>query len=329
MHVDRTSAREAKVESGAEFGRAATEAESAGEVVPAVAVGIGMLSPGDFTLAIRSEDRTGRVGRAIAAWMERLGGDVDARVIGPVRKLELPPFRRRLRPLVPGASVSLVDRGTGTIGSFVRGTGSEDVWILSNNHVLADENRAPAAAPVIQPGATDGGEAEPDRIGSVASFVPIDVAGVNLVDCAVATVDAGIDWSLATFAAHGGLTGVHEVGDEFPAVVKFGRTSGLTVGTVTAIEMDNLRVNYDVGVLRFDDQIEVASTIDGPFSAPGDSGSLVIAPDRQESRAAAVGLLFAGSQTGGPGGHGLTYMNPIASVLSALDVELVLDSAGG
>jgi hypothetical protein len=122
---------------------------------------------------------------------------------------------------------------------------------------------------------------------------------------------------------------VFELADDFPAVAKFGRTTGHTVGTVTAFELDNVRVQYDVGVVRFDGQIEVAGTEDASFSAPGDSGSLVVTATTDESGAAAVGLLFAGSQTGGPSGLGLTYVNPIVAVLAALEVELELEPEAG
>ena len=317
------SARDAKVEVATELARAVTAAAAAGEAVPAVAVGIGLGADG-FVVAIRSETPGGQVGEAVAQLVERRGQEVDARVIGPVRALETLPFRQRLRPLVPGASVSLTEGGTGTIGSFVRRSGSDAVEMLSNNHVLADENRAALDALVIQPGIVDGGMVDSDTVGTLASFVPIDLTGTNLVDCAVATVDEAAGWSLATFDAYGGLTGVLEIVEEFPTVAKFGRTSGHTIGPVTAIELDNVLVGYDSGVVRFDDQIEVAGTEDGPFSSPGDSGSLVITDVADASGAAAVGLLFAGSETGGPNGHGLTYVNPIVAVLSALDVELVL-----
>jgi hypothetical protein len=172
----------------------------------------------------------------------------------------------------------------------------------------------------------DGGTAIVDRVGALTSFVPIDVEGVNVVDCAVAAIDDEIDWSFATFELYGGLTRVFELADDFPAVAKFGRTTGHTVGTVTAFELDNVRVQYDTGVVRFDGQIEVAGTEEASFSAPGDSGSLVVTAPTDESGAAAVGLLFAGSQSGGPSGHGLTYVNPIVAVLAALDVELVVEA---
>jgi hypothetical protein len=322
-----TSAREAKLEWATELARAAAAAQAEGEPVPAVAVGIGLGADG-FVVAIRSESASGRVGQTVADLVERRGEDVDARVIGPVRAFETLPFRQRLRPLVPGASVSLAEGGTGTIAGFVRTGGSDAVQMLSNNHVLADENRATPGADVIQPGVVDGGTVANDTVGALTTFVPIDLGGTNLVDCAIATIDELVGWSLATFDVYGGLTGVLEIGEEFPAVAKFGRTSGHTIGAVTAIELDNVLVGYDSGVVRFDDQIEVAGTEDGPFSSPGDSGSLVVTDVADASGAAAVGLLFAGSETGGPSGHGLTYVNPIAAVLAALDVELVLTVEG-
>jgi hypothetical protein len=324
VHVDLTSAREAKGECVAELALALVAAEEADETSPAVAVGIGVGPAGDFVVAVRSESPAGRVGQVVSELVAGRAYEIDARVIGPVTKLETPPFRGRLRPLVPGASVSLEAGGTGTLATVVRRSGSESLEMLSNNHVLADENRAPAGAVVLQPGLVDGGSEGVDRVGTLTSFVPIDVAGVNLVDCAVAAIDDEVEWSFATFDVYGGLTGLFELADEFPPVAKFGRTTGHTEGTVTAFELDNVRVRYDTGVVRFDGQIEVAGTEEASFSAPGDSGSLVVT-SVDESGAAAVGLLFAGSQTGGPSGLGLTYVNPIATVLSALDVELVLE----
>jgi hypothetical protein len=325
VDVDLTAAREAKDECVAELALALVAAEEAGETSPAVSVGIGV-RPGGFVVAVRSESPADSVGQVVSELIARRAYEIDARVIGPVRKFETPPFRQRLRPLVPGASVSLDAGGTGTIATMVRRPGSELVEMLSNNHVLADENRAVIGAVVLQPGLVDGGTATDDVVGALTAFVPIEVDEVNLVDCAVAAIDESVAWSLATFDLYGGLTGVFELGDEFPGVAKFGRTTGHTEGTVTAFELDNVRVQYDTGVVRFDGQIEVAGTEDASFSAPGDSGSLVVTALTDASGAAAVGLLFAGSQTGGPSGLGLTYVNPIAAVLSALDVELVLEA---
>ena len=59
------------------------------------------------------------------------------------------------------------------------------------------------------------------------------------------------------------------------------------------------------------------STGTGPFSRGGDSGSLVYRAD-----GVALGLLFAGSETGGDNGTGLTYINPINTVLRELGATL-------
>jgi hypothetical protein len=106
-------------------------------------------------------------------------------------------------------------------------------------------------------------------------------------------------------------------------VGKVGRTTAVTRGRVTAIELDDVVVGYeDLGALNVDDQIEIESLDDGPFSRGGDSGALVYRQD-----GVAIGLLFAGSESGGRSGKGLTYANPIDQVLEILDVELAGDQA--
>jgi hypothetical protein len=310
------AARRAKAEFAADIARA-----EAADPSTSLAVGVAVRPGGDLGLAVRARDVSEPLEELVARWADRLGEQIDVRVTGPIRKFQ------RVRPLVPGASTSLETGGTGTIGGFV-GPGGEpaEVGVLSNNHVLADENRAEIGAAVIQPGAADGGSAPGDTVAELASFVPIDPAGVNLVDAAVATIVDDVEWSMEPFDQYGGLVGVIELGGadptDFPTVAKFGRTTEHTAGTVTAIELDLVRVEYDVGLVRFDDQIEVEG-VDGAFSAPGDSGSLVVTAD--ESGAEAVGLLFAGSEIGGSQGQGLTYLNPIVTVLAALSTRLVFD----
>jgi hypothetical protein len=329
--MDLTSAREAKIAFRQELEDGIGVAAGPGEPVraPNVAVGIALRPGRQFALALRTQSESGPGAQVIADWVDRLGDDVDVRVIGTVRKQSIPWYRQRIRPVEPGASVSHVDVTAGTIGTFVRRhtVGSGAVELLSNNHVLANENEATVGDQILQPGDYDGGTVPDDVIGRLAAFVPIATDGSNLVDCALSSIDDEVGWSLGTFADDGGLIGVFDVDDEpdeadIPPVAKYGRTTGRTAGTITAIELDNLRVQYDAGVVRFDDQIEVQGT-GGPFSQGGDSGSLVFT---EGDGARAVGLLFAGSDTGGPGGGGLTYSNPIAVVLNSLDAELVLSS---
>ena len=88
------------------------------------------------------------------------------------------------------------------------------------------------------------------------------------------------------------------------AVQKYGRSTGLTRGEVSAINA-TIDVGYVGGTATFVGQI----LIDGrKFLKPGDSGSLVVTdPDRE-----AVGLLFAGNNRGSLG-----IANPIDVVLDA------------
>jgi hypothetical protein len=100
-------------------------------------------------------------------------------------------------------------------------------------------------------------------------------------------------------------------------VHKVGRTTGQTTGRITAFDLDNIDVEYDMGTLRFDNQIEIEGTGRRGFSDSGDSRSLIVDVELR-----AIGLLFAGGDEGGTNGMGLTYANPIDAVLDALKVNL-------
>jgi hypothetical protein len=106
--------------------------------------------------------------------------------------------------------------------------------------------------------------------------------------------------------------------DKGATVYKVGRTTGATVGRISAFSLDYVVVNYDVGNIRFDDRVEIESAGGQMFSDGGDSGSLIVDQDY-----AAVGLLFAGSELGGSNNLGLTYTNPIHRVLRDLRATLV------
>lgn len=224
----------------------------------------------------------------------------------------------RVRPLRPGVSVGRYDTTAGTLGGFVRIGGS--LHLLSNHHVLAGPSPRIGDA-VVQPGPVGGGTDPEDRVGTLTTWVPLSPDGRARVDAAAAALsEPGVDPHYPV----GLVTTTAEVlGAE--AVEKVGRTTGVTRGRVTAIELDDLVVDYGPGTgrLTFDGQIEVEATGTptgtAPFSRPGDSGSLVYGPDTK----AAVGLLFAGSETGGTDGTGLTYLNPVGAVLDALGASLV------
>lgn len=328
--MDRDEARRTKLEL-AGFVRELLERRVAASATAApvgVSLGLAPQPDGGFGVAVRYRlgvPTARMVARRVA---EQVGPGVDVRRTGRIRAVRArgvrpgPPVATalsvgetgRVRPLRPGVSIAHVNVTAGTLGAFVRVDGA--VHVLSNYHVLVGSPSAPVGDPVLQPGPADGGRDPRDRVGTLAAFVPLEPGGTFTVDAAVARLDQpDVD---PTYPVGRVTSAADAVGAE--EVEKIGRTTGVTRGRVTAIELDGVVVGYgdELGELTFDNQIEVEG-LDGPFSRGGDSGSLVYRPDD----AAAVGLLFAGSETGGENGTGLTYLNPIGGVLEALGAELL------
>ena len=247
--------------------------------------------------------------------------EVDVRYVGKIQKLETPTtLQKRRRPLVIGCSIGHFKITAGTLGCFVKDRATGDRLILSNNHVLANENDASPGDAIIQPGSFDGGKKATDTVGQLVSFVKLKPAGVNFVDCAVASIKSAIEIRAKKLGTFGNLAGLGPViSADGVEVRKVGRTTGETKGRVTAFELDNVVVGYDLGNLRFDDQIEIEGAGSAAFSDGGDSGSLIFDKDL-----GAVALLFAGGDQGGSNGMGLTYANPIRFVLDALKVDLLV-----
>jgi hypothetical protein len=283
---------------------------------PWVAVGLAPADGGLARVAVRLEDPADRALLPdLGAAAERA---IELRVIGPVRALAAPDrgsLQRRVRPLRPGLSVAHPTVTAGTLGGFVRTPSG--VAILSNNHVLAASDTALLGDPVLQPGPADAGLMG-DRVAVLTAFVRFRDDKANSVDAALAVLDAGIEAEPGDLPG-GPLTGaIPDAIDIDPdeQVEKVGRTTGHSAGRISAVEVDGVVVQYDRTVHRFDDQIEVEGD-SGAFSAGGDSGSVIW---RSRDRAP-LALLFAGSSQGGRTGAGVTYANPLATVLSEIGAE--------
>lgn len=276
--------------------------------------------------------------------MERLTsqakGEVDVRLVGRIDKRPKPhrasrrttpvavatgvPWsQRNTRPLLIGASAGHVAVTAGTIGAFVEH--GDATCVLSNNHVLANENRASASDWILQRATYDGGKQPSERVARLRFWTKLKQIGANFVDAALAQVEHGVpsDVSRLRELVNGTdrrLAGVGpELVDVGETVFKIGRTTGPTEGRVTAFDLDNLVVNYyDTGNLRFDNQIEIEGTGSQVFGDGGDSGSLIVNANME-----AAALLFAGSDAGGSNGLGLTYANPIHRVLKDLKATLL------
>jgi hypothetical protein len=282
------------------------------KVVPPPVYALGIAGKGKkFELAVRVQRMAPGLETVLERIHQRARGEVEVRMVGRVFK-QAPWHRRKNRPLEIGGSIGHVKITAGTLAAFVTSGDGEEDWLLSNNHVLADEDRAKVGDRVVQPGPLDGGRAPRDVVGRLARSVKLKRRG-NRVDAATATIAEGVEYYFNHLRTFGPLAGARgEAVDLGEIVHKLGRTTGLTKGRVSAIELDGLRVGYDIGELEFDGQIEIEPIAARPFSLGGDSGSLVF-----DGRRRAVGLLFAGNDVDA------TYASPIAAVLDALAARLV------
>ena len=228
-------------------------------------------------------------------------------VTGRIMALSDP--RTRLRPAPTGYSVGHFAITAGTIGSRVLDA-SGNVYVLSNNHVLANSNAATVGDAIYQPGPFDGGTAA-DQIATLFAFQPIVFSSTasNTMDAAIARssptelgnatpVDDGYGAPSSTI--WGDVNGDGVFDDKTAllgvAVQKYGRTTKLTKGTITGINA-TVSICYEVVFIfclksaRFVDQLIINASA---FSGGGDSGSLIVTDDANRNP---VALLFAGSST--------------------------------
>ena len=242
----------------------------------------------------------------------------------------------RWRPAPGGVSIGHFGITAGTLGCLVSKGGQ--IYILSNNHVLANSNDAQPGDAILQPGPHDGGTAE-DQIGTLEEFVPINFGTasatcptatglaavlnwmarlvgslhrlqafqedptVNLVDAAIAR-PISVDLVEKRILEIGEPQGVGE-GTLGLAIHKSGRTTGLSSGEITQVDVTS-QISYGTGkTATFTDQLMA-----GAMSAGGDSGSAVL-----DGSGRVVGLLFAGSES-------TTIINRIQNVMEALSVSI-------
>lgn len=239
----------------------------------------------------------------------------------------------RARPAPVGFSIGHPDITAGTLGARVMNA-SGQVYILSNNHVMANSNNASIGDPILQPGPYDGGTSA-DSLAWLSDFQVIDFSGgSNTMDAGVArTTTANVDFATPTDDAYGAPSSQifgDGNGDGFfddksqllgLGVMKYGRTTGFTTGQISEINV-TVSVCYETRgpfmcakAATFSDQIGIASET---FSAGGDSGSLIVSQAGKNP----VGLLFAGSST-------RTLANRIDLVLDRFDVTVDDGSGGG
>ncbi len=234
----------------------------------------------------------------------------------------------------------IVDCCGGTLGALVEDAGKRQ-YLLSNNHILAKSDHANVGDTIVQPGLIDnnctplGDGAGVEPVAALTGWLPLSSKLTN-ADAAIAQVTSrAVDPSgdileLGSRQADGTLApappGISSTGGRGEnawlgqQVAKSGRTTGLTCGGISAIDLD-VTVDYYLDCAETRPYLTKTFThqlgINGnQFSDAGDSGSLVV----DAANAEPVGLYFAGGIDSSGVSQGVA--NPAADVLSELSAQL-------
>ena len=230
----------------------------------------------------------------------------------------------------------IADCCSGTLGALIQDN-TKRQYLLSNNHILARSDHASVGDMIVQPGLIDnsctpnGEGAGTTPVGVLTTWLPFSSSATN-ADVAIAQVNSGAVNTSGSILELGALNGDGTLAAAPPGtsstggkgeaaslnltVAKSGRTTGLTCGSVSAVNLD-VTVEYysDCAETKpylsktFTNQIAISGN---QFSDSGDSGSLVV----DASNAEPVGLYF----TGGNDTSGVTQAvaSPAPDVLNEL-----------
>lgn len=221
------------------------------------------------------------------------------------------------RPPFPGISSGHFAITAGTLGCIAYDDCGAPV-LVSNNHVYADVNKGEPGDQIYQPGVADGGSGK-NTIATLLDFEPINLesncniasllsvflnltatllgsrtrmaaaqpADPNYIDAAIAKPNITVRPEIPNI----GIPSSPMTATVGLDVHKSGRTTQYTEGAITYIN-GTIRVSYgNDGTAIFKKQIIAEGKNEKKFSAPGDSGSLILSGTHP------VALLFAGSDS--------------------------------
>ncbi|XP_042024146.1 protein NARROW LEAF 1-like [Salvia splendens] len=239
-----------------------------------------------------------------------------------------------------GSGSQVASQGTyGTLGAIVKSrTGKKQVGFLTNRHVAVDLDfpsqkmfhpLPPSVGPGVYLGAVEratsfvnddlwygifAGTYPETFVRADGAFIPF-TEEFNMAN--VTTVVKGV----------GEIGDVHEIDIQAPIgslvgrqVVKVGRSSGLTTGTIMAY---SLEYNDEKGVCFFTDFLVVGEN-QQTFDLEGDSGSLILLTNQNGEKPQPVGIIWGG--TANRGRLKLKIGQPPENWTSGVDLGRLLDT---
>lgn len=224
-------------------------------------------------------------------------------------------------PLIGGISFGAIDITAGTLGGVVWDKDTQDPYLLTNEHVVSDTgNNDPMHPPeghsIMQPGPLDGGSGH--LAGKLAKVGGMKESALNDepsdIDAALVRPIRGFAseeyWEIGEVEnyAHASV----KPGDP---LVKVGRTTGVTTGSVAAVD-----VSANIGGISWNSPVAMEGLIQSrrAFVEGGDSGSRVWRMDTMEP----IGLVFAGSFV-------TSFMIPAQTICDKLNVSFGVKKPNG
>jgi hypothetical protein len=193
--------------------------------------------------------------------------------------------------------MSLAQLGShGTFGGLAGDLQSNLLFGVSNNHVFANSNKGKIGDVLV--------DVNGDQFGELHRYQPLaGIPAINDVDGAVGRI-----FTSTTLENQVYPSGMRSAARGL-RVQKLGAASGYTSGRILATQATASIPYPGLGNINFHRCLRIVGD-HGPFSVPGDSGSLVL-----DDRFAVVGIIFAGDEVGG-----FSLANPVDALASRLNI---------
>lgn len=278
-------------------------------------VGIG-ISPtgrhGDYKVAVRARDSRGLSAAVIDEITKRSAGEIDIRETGEITTTSAlaPASVTNTRQLTLGSSVAHYRGTAGTLGFFARRLADGAIGFVSANSVIAAQDLGREGDEILSPGPADSGTRRDNVVAHLDGGYS-RLSAKNPLDCAFGILSNSTTYEPSAGPAGKLSTQGFRMEDGQLLVSKIGRTTGLTLGEITAFDL-TLKIEYSFGMATFQDLIEISTRGNSKFCRGGDSGALVFTEDLRP-----VGLIFAAT------GNGVAYAHPFKSVVTRLGVALI------